>query len=152
MIYVDADGCPVKSEIFKVAARFGAKVVLVSNSWMRAPKKDSIEQVVVSGDFDAADDWIAGRAGAGDVVVTADIRLASRCLEKGAKVLGPDGRVFSSDTIGRSLADRELMELLRDQGMRTGGPKPLDKRATARFAQRLDEALGSARTGPAEQA
>ena len=138
-IFVDADACPVKQEIYRVARRYGVKVTLVADSWMRIPVEDGLELVVVDGDFDAADDWIVERVGAGDVVITADIPLASRCLKSRALVLGIKGREFTEDSIGDALAGRELMSELRDLGVATGGPAPFDKRDRSRFLQRLDE-------------
>ncbi len=137
-IFVDADACPVKQEVYRVARRYGVRVTLVADSWMRIPDEDGIELVVVEGDFDAADDWIVEHAGAGDVVITGDIPLAARCLKLGARVLGLKGREFTEDSIGEALASRELMSDLRDLGVATGGPAPFDKRDRSRFLQRLD--------------
>jgi uncharacterized protein YaiI (UPF0178 family) len=140
-IFVDADACPVKQEIYRVARRHGVRVVLVSDSWMRVPEEDGIELVVVRGDFDAADDWIAERAGQGDVVVTADIPLADRCLKLGARVLGHKGREFTEDSIGEAMAGRELASELRELGIQTGGPRPFEKRDRSQFLQALDAML-----------
>lgn len=140
-IFVDADACPVKQEVYRVAGRHGLRVTLVSNSWMRTPFEDWIELVVVAGGLDVADDWIAERVEEDDVVVTADIPLASRCLEKHARVLKPTGRVFTEDMIGEALATRELLSQLRDVGVATGGPAPFEKRDRSRFLQNLDEAI-----------
>ncbi len=142
-IFVDADACPVKEEVYRVARRYGVRVTLVADAWMRTPDDGGIELVVVKGDFDAADDWIAEHVGAGDVVITADIPLAARCLEQGARVLGIKGREFTEDSIGEALASRELMSELRDLGVATGGPAPFDKRDRSTFLQRLDEILQS---------
>lgn len=144
-IFVDADGCPVKQEVYRVAKRYGGKVVLVSNSRMRAPKEDWIEAVVVEGRFNAADDWIAGQAGGDDIVITADIPLASRCLAKGTRVLSPTGRIFSEEGIGDALATRELLSHLRDLGEFTGGPAAFGKKDRSRFLQRLDETIQAIR-------
>ncbi len=144
-IFIDADGCPVKQEVYRVARRYGAKVVLVSNSRMRTPQEDWIEAVVVEGQFNAADDWIVGQAGGDDIVVTADIPLASRCLAKGARVLSPTGRVFSEEGIGDAMATRDLLSHLRDLGEITGGPAPFDKKDRSRFLQRLDETIQAIR-------
>ena len=140
-IFVDADGCPVKQEVYRVAKRYGLKVILVSNSRMRTPHEDWLEAVVVDGHFNAADDWIAEHASENDIVITGDIPLASRCLEKGARVLAPKGRVFTRDSIGEALASRELLSHLRDLGALTGGPAPFEKRDRSRFLQRLDEMI-----------
>lgn len=141
MLFVDADGCPVKEEIYRVARRHGVRVTLVANSWMRTPGDDLMELVVVSGTFDAADDWIVERVAENDLVVTADIPLAARCLEKGAKVLGHRGRPFTEESIGEALASRELMAQLRDMGVASGGPRPFEKKDRSRFLHHLDEAV-----------
>lgn len=140
-IYVDADGCPVKEEVFRVAARHRVQVTLVSNSRMRTPPFDWVSLVVVGSGFDAADDWIAGRAGPGDVVVTSDIPLADRCLKKGAKALTPKGNTFTEESIGEAMAGRELLAFLRESGVVTGGPAPFSPRDRSRFLHALDEAL-----------
>ena len=127
-IFVDADGCPVKEEVYRVARRHGLPVWVVANSWMRTPSDSLIELKVVSGAFDAADDWIVEEASDRDLVVTADIPLAARCLEKGAKVLGHRGRAYTEDSIGEALASRELMAQLRDMGVVSGGPRPFEKK------------------------
>ncbi len=139
MIFVDADGCPVKDEVCRVAERHGLKVKLVSNTWMRAPSVAWLELVVVDDGFDAADDWIVEQAAERDIVVTADIPLAARCLKKGARVIGPKGRVFTDNSIGNALAGREASAYLREMGVMTGGPSPFTKRDRSRFLQRLDE-------------
>jgi len=144
-VYIDADACPVKQEVYRVAQRYGLAVILVSNSRMHAPEEQWLRQVVVEGHLDAADDWIAEHVGDGDVVVTADIPLAARCLEKHAQVLGTTGRPFTQDNIGDALATRELMSDLRDQGTMAGGPPPFTKRDRSRFLQRLDEMIQSVR-------
>jgi len=138
-IIIDADGCPVKQEVYRVAERYGVNVVVVANSWMRTPQVDWLQLVVVEGRFDAADDWIAEQAGDRDVVVTADIPLAARCLKKGARVLGPRGHPFTEDSIGEALASRALLAHLRELGSITGGPASLDPRDRSRFLQKLDE-------------
>ena len=145
-IFVDADGCPVKQEIYRVAKRYGLKVTLVSNSRMRTPHEDWLEIVVVEGQFNAADDWIVEHVSENDIVVTGDIPLASRCLEKDAQVLAPTGRVFTPESIGEALASRELLSHLRDLGTLTGGPAPFEKRDRSRFLQRLDEMIQAARS------
>jgi len=138
-IFVDGDGCPVKQEVYRVAKRYGLKVTLVSNARMRTPHEDWLKVVIVEGQFDAADDWIVEHVSEDDIVITGDIPLASRCLEKAARVISPAGRVFSKENIGEALASRELMSHLRDLGTITGGPAPFEKRDRSRFLQRLDE-------------
>ena len=140
-IFVDADACPVKDEVYRVARRHGVPVTLVADAWMRVPDEDGIELVVVKGDFDAADDWIVEHTGAGDIVVTGDIPLADRCLKLGARVLGLRGREFTEDTIGEAMAGRELAAELRDMGIQTGGPRPFEKRDRSEFLQKLDAML-----------
>jgi uncharacterized protein YaiI (UPF0178 family) len=142
-IFVDADACPVKEEIYRVARRHGVAVTLVADAWMRIPEDDGFELVVVRGDFDAADDWIVEHVDEHDIVVTGDIPLADRCLKLGARVLGLRGREFTKDSIGEAMAGRELMSELRDLGIQTGGPAPFDKRDRSRFLQRLDAMLQS---------
>ena len=144
-IFVDADGCPVKQEIYRVARRYGLKVTLVSNSRMRTPQEDWLKVIVVEGQFNAADDWIVEHVNEDDIVITGDIPLASRCLEKGAQVLAPTGRVFREEGIGDALATRELLSHLRDLGTITGGPAPFDKQDRSRFLQRLDETIQALR-------
>lgn len=142
-IYIDADACPVKDEVYRVADRYDLAVIVVSNKMMRMPNRH--RQVVVPDNIDAADDWIAARAATGDVVVTADIPLASRCLRTGARVLGFKGREFSEASIGDALATRELLEQLRQMGENTGGPAPLVKKDRSRFLSRLDEIVNAIR-------
>jgi uncharacterized protein YaiI (UPF0178 family) len=146
-ILVDADGCPVKQEIYRVAKRYGLKVTLVSNSWMRIPREEWLELVVVNDQFDAADDWIVDHITENDIVISGDIPLASRCIEKGARVLGPKGRVFTKDSIGDAVASRALQSHLRELGIMTGGPAPFEKRDRSRFLQRLDEIVQAVRAG-----
>ncbi len=140
-IYVDGDACPVKREVYRVAARYQLAVKLVTNSFIAVPDDPLIERVVVSDGFDAADNWIAERAGRGDIVVTADIPLASRCVKAGAAVLAPTGRPFSEAAIGMALATRNLMEDLRASGAVTGGPKPFAAADRSRFLSALDAAI-----------
>jgi len=144
-IYVDADACPVKQEVYRVAGRYGLEVTLVANSRMRIPDEEWITLEVVGSGFDAADDWIAENAERGDVVITADIPLANRCLKKGARVLGSTGKPFTEDNIGQALATRNLMEELRGAGEMMGGPPPMTKRDRSRFLQKLDEVIQSIR-------
>ena len=143
-IYVDADGCPVKSEIFRVALRYSLKVYVVSNSMMRIPAERLFELVIVKEDADAADDWIVQHIKEDDIAVSADILFAARCLEKGARVLDPKGRVFTEESIGGALANRELSAYLRDLGNITGGPAPFEKRDRSRFLQQLDNLIQAA--------
>ena len=140
-IYVDADACPVKQEIYKVAQRYELNVTLVANAWMRIPHYDWLVLEVVKDFFDAADDWIVDRAQPHDIVVTTDIPLAARCLEKGARVIGPRGREFDEDSIGDALAKRELLSHLRDIGEIGGGPAPFEKRDRSTFLQHLDRII-----------
>lgn len=146
-IYVDGDACPVKDEVARVAARHGLVVHLVSNQWLRGVEGPGIRRVVVTEGFDAADDWIVEHAGAADIVVTADIPLAARCLEKGARVLGHTGRPFTGNGIGMALAMRELMATLRDSGEIRGGGPAFGKQDRSRFLQALEQAVQDARRG-----
>ena len=138
-LYVDADACPVKEEIYQVASRYGVFVLVVANSRIAVPSGGGVEMVTVSSGFDAADDWIAEQIREHDIVVTADIPLASRCLEAGAVVLSPTGHRFDADSIGQSLATRELNSQLRESGSLTGGPPALSGRDRSRFVSVLDE-------------
>ena len=140
-ILVDADACPVKDEIYKVAWRHGVPVTIVSNSPFRVPDHPLVSRVIVSDAFDAADDWIAERVGPGAIVVTADVPLASRCVRAGATVLSPTGKPFSDASIGMALATRNLMQDLREAGMVTGGPKPFSARDRSAFLGVLDQAI-----------
>lgn len=140
-IFVDADGCPVKEEVFTVANRHGLHVALVANKPLRVPANERFEAVVVPGGFDAADDWIVDHVGAGDIVVTGDIPLADRALKKGARVLAHDGHPFTEQTIGEALAGRELMAELREMGLAPGGPKPFSPRDRSKFLHELHEAI-----------
>ncbi len=140
-IYVDADACPVKEETYRVATRYDLKVFVVSNSWMATPTKGRVELVLVDDGFDAADDWVAEHATEGDIVLTADIPLAARCLEKGARVLGFKGSEFTDDSIGSALASRELLSELREMGEMTGGPAPFEKNDRSKFLGRLDQVI-----------
>ena len=144
-ILVDGDACPVKDETYRVAVRYSVPVKVVANSWMRTPMGQNIELVLVekSRVLDVADDWIAERAGPGDIVITADIPLAARCVEAGARVLGHRGRVFTPDSIGDALATRDLMADLREGGEMTGGPPPFSKRDRSKYLQALDQTVNS---------
>jgi uncharacterized protein YaiI (UPF0178 family) len=140
-ILVDADACPVKDEIYKVAWRLEVPVTVVSNSPIRVPSHPLIDRVVVSDGFDAADDWIAERAAPGTVVVTADILLADRCLKAGAAVLSPTGKPFTTSSIGSAIATRAIMADLRAGGDQLGGPSAFSKTDRSRFLQALDTML-----------
>jgi uncharacterized protein YaiI (UPF0178 family) len=140
-ILVDADACPVKDEIYKVAYRLEVPVTIVSNSPIRVPPHPLIDRIVVSDGFDAADDWIAERAAPDAVVITADILLADRCLKAGASVIGSNGRPFTPSSIGGAIATRAIMADLRADGSAIGGPPPFSKADRSRFLQALDEVL-----------
>ncbi|GJE70287.1 YaiI/YqxD family protein [Methylorubrum podarium] len=140
-IYVDADACPVKDEVYRVAARYGLHVYVVSNSVLNLPREPWIERVVVGDRFDAADDWIAERAGRGAIVVTADVPLASRCVKAGAVALAPNGKAFTDSSVGLALATRNLMQELREAGAITGGPKPFSPKDRSAFLGALDRAV-----------
>jgi len=144
-IFVDADACPVKQEVYRVAGRFRLEVTLVANSRMRVPDERWIALEVVKDGFDAADDWIVEHVQTDDIVVTADIPLASRCIKKGARVIGPTGKPFTEDNIGMAVASRDLMSELRSAGEITGGPPPLRKRDRSRFLEKLDNMIQSIR-------
>ena len=140
-IFVDADACPVKDEVYRVAARHVVPVFVVANSFIRVPQEPLIERVVVGDGMDAADDWIAERAHAGDIVITADIPLASRCIKAGAAVIAPSGRAFTEADIGMALAVRNLMHDLRSAGETTSGPRPFAPRDRSAFLSALDQAI-----------
>ena len=140
-ILIDADACPVKDEVYRVAWRREVQVRVVSNQRIRVPDHPLIERVVVSGAFDAADDWIVAAANERTVVITGDILLADRCLKKGASVIGPNGKPFTASSIGGAIAMRAIMADLRSGAGVTGGPAPFAKADRSRFLQALDEAL-----------
>ena len=144
-IFVDADGCPVKQDICRVADRYALHVAFVANSRMSVPRGERIELIVVSAGFDAADDHIVSCVATDDIVITDDIPLAARCLERNAHVLSPRGKRFTEESIGEALATRELMTELRAMGTVTGGPPPFGKRDRSIFLQRLDETIHAAR-------
>lgn len=144
-LYVDADACPVKDEVYKVAGRYGLPVFVVCNSWIRVPQSAAIKLVVVDAGPDIADDWIAERAAKGDVVITADIPLAQRSLAAGAQALHPAGRPFTPDNIGGALAGRAIGEHLRSMGETTSGPRPFAPADRSRFLQALDAAVVKAK-------
>jgi uncharacterized protein YaiI (UPF0178 family) len=141
VILVDADACPVKDEIYRVATRHGVPVKIVANAFIRVPPDPLFERVLVGTGFDAADDWIAERADANSIVITTDILLADRCVKAGAKVIAPTGRTLDTASIGQAVAGRALMEHLRATGDVTGGPAPFAKTDRSRFLQTLDETL-----------
>jgi uncharacterized protein YaiI (UPF0178 family) len=140
-ILVDADACPVKDEVYKVALRHGVPVTIVSNSPIRIPAHELLSRIVVGDAFDAADDWIAERAATGSVVITADILLADRCLKAGAAVISPNGKPFTLSSIGAAIATRAIMADLRADGSAIGGPPPFTKTDRSRFLSALDEVL-----------
>jgi uncharacterized protein YaiI (UPF0178 family) len=144
-IYVDGDACPVKSEVYRVALRHDLKVYVVSDGALRAQAPGRVEFIRVRQGYNAADDWIAERAQAGDIAITTDIPLADRCLKKGARVVAPNGREFTEDSIGEALAKRELMDHLRQMGSVTGGPPPFVPADRSRFLARLEEAIQAIR-------
>jgi uncharacterized protein YaiI (UPF0178 family) len=144
-IFIDADACPVKEEVYRVAKRFSLKVTLVANSWMRIPDDESITIEVVGNDLDEADDWIVEHVTAHDIVITSDILLAGRCLKKEAKVIGATGKSFTEDNIGEAIASRNLMEELRAGGEITGGPAPFKKTDRSNFLQEIHKVIESIR-------
>ena len=142
-IFIDADACPLKNEVYRVAERYSLEVTLVANSWMRIPDEKWIKLKVVGDGFDEADDWIVDQAQIHDIVITADILLASRCLKEGASVIGSTGKSFTDDNIGDAVATRNLMAKLRELGEITGGPPPLKKSDRSCFLQELDVVIQS---------
>src|SRR5436853_7352230 len=148
-IYIDADACPVKQEVYRVADRHGLKVFVVSNSPIAVPRDPLIERVVVAAGMDAADDWIAERATPGAIVVTQDIPLAARVVQAGGIAIAPNGKPFSESSIGMALATRNLMDSLRSAGEITGGPKPFAPKDRSAFLQTLErEMVRLKRDGP----
>ena len=146
-IYLDGDACPVKEEVYRVARRYQIKVYVVANAPLRVPTEELVELIVVKGGFDAADDWIAERVAPGDIAITADIPLADRCLQKGARVLGHKGLEFTEDAIGNALATRALLDMLRQSGEFGGGPAPYAKSDRSKFLAKLDETIHAIRRG-----
>jgi len=144
-IFVDADACPVKPEVYRVASRYRLDVTLVANSRMRIPSERWITLEVVGAELDAADDWIVEHVQPHDIVITGDIPLASRCLKKGSSVIGLTGKLFTENNIGDAVAIRNLLSELREAGEITGGPRPMKKRDRSRFLQQLDEVIQSIR-------
>lgn len=144
-IYIDADACPVKDEVYRVAARYGLKVLVVANGWMRVPDSPLVERVTVTEGLDRADDWIVERATTGDIVITTDVPLADRCVKAGARVIAPNGRPFTPDSIGADLATRNLMTTLRETGEVRGGGRPFTKQDRSKFLGALDTAIQAIR-------
>jgi uncharacterized protein YaiI (UPF0178 family) len=144
-IFIDGDACPVKDEVYRVARRYALKVLVVANSPLWVPTDDLIELIVVRGGLDAADNWIAERIETGDIAVTSDIPLAERCLRRGARVLSPKGSEFTEDAIGEALANRALLDILRQSGEIRGGPAPFAKADRSRFLSKLDELVHAVR-------
>ncbi len=142
-IYIDADGCPVKEETYKVAERYKIPVVLVANKPLNLPLNPLLEMIVVKGNFDAADDWIVDHCQKYDIIITGDILLADRCVKKEARVLGHKGEEFTEDNIGSAVASRELMQNLRHMGEVRGGPAPMDKKSKSQFLGKLDQIIQS---------
>ncbi|MCL2713227.1 MAG: YaiI/YqxD family protein [Alphaproteobacteria bacterium] len=140
-IYVDADACPVKEEIYRVAIRHGLPVIVVAGRFIQVPQDPLVTRIAAGAGPDAADDHIAAQAGQGDIVVTADIPLADRCVKAGAAVIAPDGRLFTAESIGMALAMRNLMTDLRSAGAVTSGPKPLTRRDRSAFLAALDQTI-----------
>lgn len=145
IIYIDGDACPVKEEVYRVARRYEVSVIVVSNASLRVPEEALIRLEVVKGGFDSADNWIVEQIGLGDIAITADIPLADRCLQKGARVLGPKGNAFNEDSIGEALATRALLDMLRQSGEFGGGPAPFARADRSRFLSKLDETIHAAR-------
>ena len=143
-IFVDGDACPVKDEVYAVAARLGLAVVVVANQRINVPRDLGVEMVVVADGPDAADDWIAEEIRASDIVITADIPLAARCLAVGAFALGTNGREFTPDSIGGALATRDIKAGIRETGVMTGGPSPITARDRSRFSNELDRIVNRA--------
>ena len=140
-IYIDADACPVKDEVYRVAGRHGLPVSVVAGNFIRVPNDPLIERIAAGSAMDAADDWIAERATTGDIVVTSDVPLASRCVKAGAVVIAPTGQPFTEDSIGMTLAVRNLMTDLRASGDVTGGPASFSPRHRSAFLSALDQAI-----------
>jgi hypothetical protein len=140
-ILVDADACPVKDEVYRVAARHGLKTTVVANSYINVPRDPLIERVVVGSRLDEADDWIAERARRGVIVITADVPLAARAVKAGADAIAPNGKAFTPDSIGMALATRDLMHDLRSAGQVTSGPRPFSPRDRSAFLSALDLAI-----------
>lgn len=140
-IYIDADGCAVKDEVYKVAARYQIKVIVVANQSLNVPQSSDIEMKIVTGDFDAADDWIVENTKAKDIVITSDLLLADRCIKQGARVVGPKGRELDEENIGSALANRELNAHLRNLGHKNTGPSAMAKKDRSQFLSTLDRVI-----------
>jgi len=140
-IYIDADGCPVKEETYKVAERYQLHVFVVANKYLNVPQNPRVQMIVASSDFDAADDWIVENAKKGDIVITGDILLAERCVKNQVRAIGTKGIEFTEDSIGSAVATRELMQNLRHMGENRGGPAPMDKKDRSRFLSTLDQVI-----------
>ena len=140
-IFIDADACPVKDEVYRVAARYGLETTVVSNSFIAIPRSSLIGRMIVDAGPDVADDWIAERTQPGDIVITNDIPLADRVLKAGGTAIAPNGRAFTADSIGSALAQRSVMEHIRSTGEITGGPRAFQPADRSRFLQALDEAV-----------
>lgn len=145
IIFIDADGCAVKEETYKVATRYKMKVFVVANKALSVPMDPLVEMKVVSGNFDAADDWIVETASPKDIVITSDILLADRCVKKSVRALGPKGHEWTEDNIGSAVATRELMQNLRHMGEMRGGPAPMEKKDRSQFLNKLDQIIQSLR-------
>ena len=141
LIYIDADACPVKDEIYKVAARYGLKTIVVANAFIFTPRDPMIERITVAAGPDVVDDWISERVARGAIIVTADVPLAARCVRAGADVIAPNGKPFTESSIGMALATRNLMQDLREQGAVTGGPSPFSRQDRSAFLSALDRAI-----------
>jgi uncharacterized protein len=144
-IYIDADACPVKDEVYRVARRENLRVRVVTNGGVRIPDDPLIERVIVAQGLDLADDWIAEQIGPGDIAITADVPLASRCVKRGARVIAPDGKAFTPSSIGVQLATRNLLTTLRETGEIRGGGRPFTKQDRSRFLGALDQAIQAIR-------
>lgn len=151
-VYVDADDCPVKDEIFRVARRYSLRVTLVANRWLFTPDDEGFSMVVVGDGLDAADDWIVEHVETDDIVVCTDIPLAARCIERQARVISSRGRRLTENDVGDAVATRDLMKSLREAGVMTGGPKPFGPRDRSEFLQVLDREVHAARKNRARRA
>lgn len=144
-IYVDADACPVKEEIYRVARRYELRVWVVTNDWLRVPDDPLIARILVAEGLDCADDWIAERIGPGDIAIATDVPLSDRCIKRGARVIAPNGRLFTEASIGADLASRNLMSALRETGEIRGGGRPFTRHDRSRFLNALDSAVQAIR-------
>ena len=144
-IFVDADGCPVKDEVYRVADRYGLTVWMVANAWLRVPDDPRVRRVTVGEGLDRADDWIAGRIGPGDIAITADVPLAHRCIQRGGRAVTPAGRTLDEASIGTALADRNLLTSLREAGAIRGGGRPFSRQDRARFLNAVNAVIQAVR-------